>query len=169
MNALAEKGVHIVTVNDYLARRDAVWMGQVYDALGLSVGIIAHDSAFLYDKEHAVEEHKQEEEADKDRDETGSFRIEESYLRPVSRKEAYAADITYRANNEFGFDYLRDNLVQKQDDKVQRGFYYAVVDEVDSILIDESRTPLIISSPDSASSGLYTQFSQIVPLSLIHI
>lgn len=163
LNALTEKGVHVVTVNDYLARRDAVWMGQVYDALGLSVGVIAHDSAFLYDKEHTVEEHKQEQEADKDRDETGSFRVEESYLRPVSRKEAYAADITYGTNNEFGFDYLRDNLVQKQDDKVQRGFHYAIVDEVDSILIDESRTPLIISSPDTASSGLYIQFSQIVP------
>ena len=163
LNALTEKGVHIVTVNDYLARRDAVWMGQVYDALGLSVGVIAHDSAFLYDKEHTVEEHKQEQEADKDRDETGSFRIEESYLRPVARKEAYAADITYGTNNEFGFDYLRDNLVPKTEDKVQREFHYAIVDEVDSILIDESRTPLIISSPDAASSNLYIQFSQIVP------
>ena len=163
LNALTEKGVHVVTVNDYLARRDAVWMGQVYDALGLTVGIITHDSAFIYDKEHTVERRKQEQEADKDRDQTGSFRVEESYLRPVSRREAYAADITYGTNNEFGFDYLRDNLVQKQDDKVQREFNYAIVDEVDSILIDESRTPLIISSPDAASSNLYIQFSQIVP------
>ena len=163
LNALTEEGVHVVTVNDYLARRDAVWMGQVYDALGLSVGIITHDSAFLYDKEHTIEDHKQEEQADKDRDETGSFKVEESYLRPVERREAYAADITYGTNNEFGFDYLRDNLVQAPEEKVQRGFHYAIVDEVDSILIDESRTPLIISSPDTASSQLYTQFSRIVP------
>ena len=159
LNALEGKGVHVVTVNDYLARRDAVWMGQIYDALGLTVGVITHDQAYVYDKKHIANE----EQTDQDRDETGAFKVEDEYLRPVERKEAYNADITYGTNNEFGFDYLRDNLVQKQDDKVQRGFHYAIVDEVDSILIDESRTPLIISSPDTAGSQLYTQFAQIVP------
>lgn len=164
LNALTGKGVHVVTVNDYLAKRDAVWMGQVYDALGLSVGIITHDSAFLYDPEHVIEEKKDQEEVDEERDETGSFKVQESYLREVERKQAYEADITYGTNNEFGFDYLRDNLVQKPEDKVQREFHYAVVDEVDSILIDEARTPLIISSPDTTPSDLYTQFARIVPI-----
>lgn len=163
LNALEGKGVHVVTVNDYLARRDAVWMGQVYHALGLRVGVITHDQAYVYDPEHVIEEGSTEESADSTRDEMGGFHIEQSYLRPVARKEAYEADITYGTNNEFGFDYLRDNLVQKKDDKVQRGFYYAIVDEVDSILIDEARTPLIISAPDETGSGLYTTFARIVP------
>ena len=163
LNALEGKGVHVVTVNDYLARRDAVWMGQVYHALGLRVGVITHDQAYVYDPDHVVEEGGSEESTDESRDELGGFHIQQSYLRPVARKEAYEADITYGTNNEFGFDYLRDNLVQKKDDKVQRGFHYAIVDEVDSILIDEARTPLIISAPDETGSGLYTTFARIVP------
>jgi len=164
LNALSGNGVHVVTVNDYLARRDAVWMGQVYYALGLSIGVITHDSAYLYDPAHVIEEGgESENKADEERDETGSFRVEQSYLRPVARREAYAADITYGTNNEFGFDYLRDNLVQEKEAKVQRGFHYAIVDEVDSILIDEARTPLIISAPDTESSDLYTTFAGIVP------
>jgi len=163
LNALEGKGVHVVTVNDYLARRDAVWMGQVYHALGLRVGVITHDQAYVYDPDHVAYEGGSEESTDESRDEMGGFHIQQSYLRPVARKEAYEADITYGTNNEFGFDYLRDNLVQKKDDKVQRGFHYAIVDEVDSILIDEARTPLIISAPDETGSGLYTTFARIVP------
>ena len=163
LNAIEGKGVHIVTVNDYLARRDAVWMGQVYNALGLSVGVITNGQAYVYDSEHIVEEGKNAEEVDEAVDETGGFHIEQSYLRPAERKEAYEADITYGTNNEFGFDYLRDNLAKTQEEKVQRGFNYAIVDEVDSILIDEARTPLIISAPDQASSELYKVFSRVVP------
>ncbi len=164
LNALRGGGVHIVTVNDYLAKRDGVWMGQIYYALGLSVGVIAHDRAYIYDPSHIIEEGGlSENEADKKRDELGGFHIEQSYLRPVSRKEAYRADITYGTNNEFGFDYLRDNLVQSYEDKTQRGFSYAIVDEVDSILIDEARTPLIISAPDTESSNLYSIFARIAP------
>lgn len=157
LNALSGKGVHLVTVNDYLAKRDAVWMGQVYYLLGISVAIIAHDSAYLYDPKF-----KAEKEADAVRDTEGSFRIEQDYLRPVSRKEAYAADITYGTNHEFGFDYLRDNLAYAAESQVQRGHHYAIIDEVDSILIDEARTPLIISAPDSESSEYYKTFSRIV-------
>lgn len=164
LNALSGKGVHVVTVNDYLSSRDAVWMGQIYYALGLSVGAITHDGAFIYDPAYQTETSKDEgSQRDEERDETGSFRVEESYLRPVARKEAYGADITYGTNNEFGFDYLRDNLVQSSEQKVQRGFHYAIVDEVDSILIDEARTPLIISAPDTESTDLYKIFSGIVP------
>jgi len=157
LNALAGNGVHLVTVNDYLAKRDAVWMGQVYNLLGISVSIIAHDSAYLYDPHF-----KAEKEADANRDALGSFRIEQDYLRPISRKEAYAADITYGTNHEFGFDYLRDNLAYSVDVQVQRGHHYAIIDEVDSILIDEARTPLIISAPDAESSEYYKTFSRIV-------
>jgi len=158
LNALSGKGVHIVTVNDYLAQRDAVWMGQVYHALGLSVGCIVHDAAYLYDPSFQKEEEK-----DKERDESGAFRVVHEFLRPCSRREAYLADITYGTNNEFGFDYLRDNLASDSKDEVQRGHYFAIVDEVDSILIDEARTPLIISMPDEESDKLYSQFARIIP------
>lgn len=155
LNALTGKGVHIVTVNDYLARRDAVWMGQIHHALGLTVGCITHESAYVYDPAHT--------EKDKERDTLGSFKIVHEFLRPVERKEAYAADITYGTNNEFGFDYLRDNLVVDPAQEVQRGYYFAIVDEVDSILIDEARTPLIISMADQESGKLYQQFARIMP------
>ena len=154
LNALLEKGVHIVTVNDYLARRDAVWMGQIYHALGLSVGCINHETSYLYDPGH--------QEADEIRDILGSFKVVYEFLRPCSRKEAYQADITYGTNNEFGFDYLKDNMVFRPEQMSQRPFYYAIVDEVDSILIDEARTPLIISAPDEESGELYKIFSRIV-------
>jgi len=166
LNALTKKGVHVVTVNDYLSKRDTVWMGQIYDLLGLSVGCLTHDQAFLYDSGYMAPEHSEdeaEEERDKERDLLGSFKIQESYLRPVQRKEAYMADILYGTNNEFGFDYLRDNLVQHASQRVQRNFYYAILDEVDSILIDEARTPLIISAPDTEAASMYKDFALIVP------
>jgi preprotein translocase subunit SecA len=154
LNALTGKGVHVVTVNDYLARRDATWMGQIYNFLGLSVSVInGQDVSFLYDPNH--------EEFDKERDEKGSFKVVRQFLRPCSRKEAYAADITYGTNSEFGFDYLRDNLVQTKEQISQRGHFFAVVDEVDSILIDESRTPLIISSPVADSESLYKTVTEV--------
>ncbi|TSC77139.1 MAG: preprotein translocase subunit SecA [Parcubacteria group bacterium Gr01-1014_31] len=166
LNALEGKGCHLVTVNDYLARRDAVWMGQIYHALGMTVGCIQHETSFRYDPTYQtqtkVEEQKPtEEERDKVRDTTGAFRVEYSYLRPVPRREAYGCDITYGTNNEFGFDYLRDNMAGAPVQEVQRGLHYAIVDEVDSILIDEARTPLIISAPDAESSDRYRQFAQI--------
>ncbi len=154
LNALSDRGVHIVTVNDYLARRDAVWMGKLYHFLGLSVGVInasggrgPDNASFIYDPAHhpATEE-------------DGYL-----YLRPVTRREAYAADITYGTNNEFGFDYLRDNMAFRAEDRVQRELAYAIVDEVDSILIDEARTPLIISGAGERSSELYQQINRIVP------
>jgi preprotein translocase subunit SecA len=159
LNALISKGVHVVTVNDYLARRDIVWMGQIYDLLGLSVACLNHQQSFLYDPDFK----KAEEEKDEVRDELGSFKIIEDFLRPCSRKEAYAADITYGTNNEFGFDYLRDNMAYGEEQKVQRGFNYVIVDEIDSILIDEARTPLIISAPDMESSEWYRDFARIAP------
>ena len=155
LNALEDKGVHIVTVNDYLSRRDAVWMGQVYNALGLSVGCINHEASYLYDVQHSMSN------TDKIRDELGSFKIVHEFLRPCSRKEAYAADITYGTNNEFGFDYLRDNLAQSPEQVMQRDYNYAVVDEIDSILIDEARTPLIISMAAEESSDFYITFAKI--------
>ncbi|MBI4209254.1 MAG: preprotein translocase subunit SecA, partial [Deltaproteobacteria bacterium] len=127
LNALTGKGVHIVTVNDYLARRDAEWMGKIYEALGLSVGVVVHG------------------------------------LTDVQRKAAYNADITYGQNNEFGFDYLRDNMKYRAEDFVQRDLHYAIVDEVDSILIDEARTPLIISGPAEESTDKYYRINQIIP------
>jgi preprotein translocase subunit SecA len=159
LNALEGKGCHLVTVNDYLARRDAVWMGQIYHALGLSVGCLNHEQSFLYDPNYK----RPPEEREKMRDELGGFYVVEDFLRPCSRKEAYLADITYGTNNEFGFDYLRDNMVFDFKEQVQRGFYYAIVDEVDSILIDEARTPLIISAPDVESSKWYEEFARIIP------
>ncbi len=153
LNALTGRGVHIVTVNDYLSRRDAVWMGQVYDALGLSVSVINHQSSFLYDSTHQEE--------DKDRDDVGAYKVVYDFLKPCNRKEAYAADITYGTNNEFGFDYLRDNIGYSEGALVQREHHYAIVDEIDSILIDEARTPLIISSPAEESSEMYKTFASI--------
>ncbi len=159
LNGLEGKGCHLITVNDYLARRDAVWMGQIYHALGLTTGCINHEQSFLYDPEYR----KPAKEQDKIRDELGSFHIVEDFLRPCSRKEAYSADITYGTNNEFGFDYLRDNMAYDLPQQVQRGFNFAIIDEVDSILIDEARTPLIISAPDVESSQWYTEFAKIIP------
>jgi len=159
LNALEGKGCHLVTVNDYLARRDTVWMGQIYHLLGLTVGCLNHEQSFLYDPEYK----KPAEEKEKMRDELGSFYVVEDFLRPCSRKEAYLADITYGTNNEFGFDYLRYNMVYDLKDQVQRGFNFAIIDEVDSILIDEARTPLIISAPDVESSKWYTEFAKIIP------
>ncbi len=182
LNALTGKGVHVVTVNEYLAKRDAVWMGQIYHALGLSVACLVHEGALMYDPDYVIQksqisnpksqtnsndenpkhEHKESVLLDKERDTTGSYLIQTEYLRPVSRKEAYQADITYGTNHEFGFDYLRDNLVYTQGQQVQREFNFVIVDEVDSILIDEARTPLIISAPDAESSAFYKTFSRIV-------
>jgi preprotein translocase subunit SecA len=166
LNALPGKGVHLVTVNDYLARRDAVWMGQIYHALGLSVGVINHETSYLYDPhfeakapEAVADEGSKE---DVKRDMTGMFKIEYSYLRPCTRQEAYRADITYGTNNEFGFDFLRDNMATRPEDKSQRAPYFAVVDEVDSILIDEARTPLIISAPAEEATQAYYEYANIV-------
>lgn len=156
LNALTEKGVHVITVNDYLSRRDAVWMGQIHHALGLSVSCIQHAASFVYDPSF-----KHEPEHDEARDVVGAFRVDMDYLRPVSRREAYAADITYGTNNEFGFDYLRDNMATSKEQLVQRGLNFAIVDEVDSILIDEARTPLIISAPSQDPEDLYYRFAEI--------
>lgn len=153
LNALTGKGVHVVTVNDYLSRRDAVWMGQIYSALGLTTGVLNHDSSFLYDPNHR--------ELDEKRDEVGSFKVVHEFLRPCSRQEAYRADITYGTNSEFGFDYLRDNLEYDPKAIRERGYHFAIVDEIDSILIDEARTPLIISSATAESEDLYTRFAGI--------
>ncbi len=153
LNALSGKGVHVVTVNDYLSRRDAVWMGQIYAFLGLSAAVINHESSFLYDAGHK--------EVDGERDELGGYKVVYEFLRPCTRKEAYAADITYGTNNEFGFDYLRDNIAYNQEQISQRDHSFAIVDEIDSILIDEARTPLIISAPAEESGDFYTTFARI--------
>jgi len=145
LNALPGRGVHIVTVNDYLAKRDAQWMGPLYHALGLSVGVIQHEASFLYDPAYV----------------TSDIRL--TSLRPCTRQEAYRADITYGTNNEFGFDYLRDNMRFTLEEQVQRELHYAIVDEVDSILIDEARTPLIISGPAEESTELYYRVDRIIP------
>ena len=159
LNALAGKGVHIVTVNDYLSRRDAVWMGEIYYALGLSVGILNHEASFIYDPAHVSAEVLAKEDAE--RDTVGGFKVMHDFLRPVTRREAYAADITYGTNNEFGFDYLRDNLEYEAGNLRQHTYHFAIVDEIDSILIDEARTPLIISAPVSDAESLYGRFTQI--------
>ncbi len=153
LNALEGKGVHIVTVNDYLSRRDAVWMGQIYQLLGLTVGCVNHDASYRYDPLHK--------ELDEKRDELGSFKVVHEFLRPCTRREAYEADITYGTNNEFGFDYLRDNLEYAPERLRQRNFHFAIVDEVDSILIDEARTPLIISGQTAESESLYKTFAAL--------
>ena len=146
LNALEGKGAHLVTVNDYLAKRDAQWMGPLYYGLGLSVGIIQHEASFLFDPDYDASDKRLQ------------------FLRPCSRQEGYGADITYGTNNEFGFDYLRDNLLPTGEDRgVQREPNYAIVDEVDSILIDEARTPLIISGPTEQSTDLYYQVDHIIP------
>ncbi len=147
LNALTKKGVHVVTVNEYLAQRDAGWMGQIYAFLGLSTSVIIAENSYIYDENFTNNTHQDE-----------RFR----HLRPISRKEAYAADITYGVNSEFGFDYLRDNGVQDKEDLVQRDLNFAIVDEVDSILIDEARTPLIISAPSITSASMYEQYAKIV-------
>jgi preprotein translocase, secA subunit len=146
LNALEGKGVHVVTVNDYLAQRDAGWMGQVYDFLGLTTGVIINEASFVYDKDYDNEHHDDP-------------RMRK--LRPVTRKEAYAADITYGTNNEFGFDYLRDNMVNDVNLLRQRELNFAIVDEVDSILIDEARTPLIISAPAAENPDNYYTFAKV--------
>ncbi len=147
LNALTEKGVHVVTVNDYLAQRDAGWMSQVYGFMGMTVGVIVGDHSYIVDPKYENNDHEDE-----------RFR----HLKPCTRQEAYAADITYGTNNEFGFDYLRDNMVREEDQLRQRDLHYAIVDEVDSILIDEARTPLIISAPSATSGTAYAQFAKVV-------
>ncbi|MEK7569627.1 MAG: preprotein translocase subunit SecA [Patescibacteria group bacterium] len=154
LNALVGKGAHLITVNDYLARLGAVLMGQIYNSLGLSVGVInSQNVSYLYDPKHTEE--------DKKRDQVGEFKVLYDFLKPCTRREAYAADVTYGTNNEFGFDYLRDNLAVSIEQLVQREHHYAIVDEVDSILIDEARTPLIISSAAAESEDYYRRFDQI--------
>lgn len=156
LNAL-KNSVHVVTVNDYLARRDAVWMGQIYNFLGLSVGCVNSDGNYVYDPSHT---NLGQDEA---RDEIGSFKIIHEFLRPSAKKDAYNCDVVYGTNSEFGFDYLRDNLVADSSQVISPERHFAIVDEVDSILIDEARTPLIISMPDAESPKLYETFSRIVP------
>ena len=196
LNALPGRGVHIVTVNDYLARRDAVWMGQIHHLLGMSVGCITSDASYLYDPMHRSGERTQasgisnfpafapassvkqfpisnkisnskdqtpndNDALDRERDVEGYFRVVHEFLRPVSRREAYAADITYGTNSEFGFDYLRDNTALAETELRQRGHIFAIVDEIDSVLIDEARTPLIISVQVAESERLYERFAAI--------
>ena len=146
LNALTGKGVHLVTVNDYLARIGVGWMGQIYHFLGMNSSVVLPQGSFMYDPEYSDDSHHDE-------------RLR--HLRPVSKKEAYSADITYGTNNEFGFDYLRDNMVGDLSDCAQRKLNYAIVDEVDSILIDEARTPLIISQPAGKSTERYQIFAKL--------
>jgi len=145
LNGLTGRGVHVVTVNDYLAKRDAQWIGLVFHRLGMSVGSIQHESAYVFDPTFPASDERLRD------------------LRPVTRREAYAADVTYGTNNEFGFDYLRDNLVIDLNERAQRGHFFAIVDEVDNILIDEARTPLIISGTAEESADKYVQFARLVP------
>ncbi|HEY48880.1 MAG TPA: preprotein translocase subunit SecA [Dehalococcoidia bacterium] len=149
LNALTGDGVHVVTVNDYLAKRDTQWMGPIYHALGLSVACIQHDAAFIFDLDYEPEDASQKESL--------------KHLRPVARRQAYEADILYGTNNEFGFDYLRDNMVVDLSQRVQRELNYAIVDEVDNILIDEARTPLIISGAAEEATKNYLTFAKLVP------
>ena len=146
LNALTGRGVHVVTVNDYLAQRDAGWMGELYNFLGLSVGVIINEASFIYDAEYENEDH-----------DDPRFK----HLKPATRKEAYLCDVTYGTNNEFGFDYLRDNMVKDPEYLRQRELNFAIVDEVDSILIDEARTPLIISAPAGDNPESYYQFAKV--------
>ena len=146
LNALTGRGVHVVTVNDYLAQRDAGWMGELYNFLGLSVGVIINEASFVYDAEYENEDHDDP-------------RLK--HLNPATRKEAYLCDVTYGTNNEFGFDYLRDNMVKDPEYLRQRELNFAIVDEVDSILIDEARTPLIISAPAGDNPESYYQFAKV--------
>lgn len=147
LNSLTGKGVHLVTVNDYLARRDAGWMGPIFHFLGVSIASMINDQSFIYDPSYKAPDANEE-------------RLK--HLRPISRKEAYEADVLYGINSEFGFDYLRDNMARTVEERVQRNFYYAIVDEVDSVLIDEARTPHIISAPDEAPSAKYYEYAKVV-------
>jgi preprotein translocase subunit SecA len=158
LNALTGRGTHLVTVNDYLARWQASWMGQIYYYLGLSVASIQHDQAFSYDPTYAPEA----EEVKAIESQVEGLVLDVKHMRPTTRRQAYAADITYGTNNEYGFDYLRDNMVWEKPQMVQRSQYFAIVDEVDSILIDEARTPLIISAPDTEPTDKYYEFAKIV-------
>src|SRR5947209_2996802 len=148
LNALAGNGCHLVTVNDYLVRRDCGWMGRIFNALGMTTSAIAGDLSLKFDSEYLDEN-------------VGDERLQ--HLRPIDRKQAYQCDITYGTNSEFGFDYLRDNLALDMADTVQRGHHYAIVDEVDNILIDEARTPLIISGEAEESSEMYRRFARLAP------
>ena len=145
LNALEGEGAHIITVNDYLARRDTQWYGPALYNLGLTLGVLQHDQAYVYTDERVSEQRGME------------------HLLPVSRREAYAADLTYGTNNEFGFDYLRDNMAQTLEQRSQRSLRYAIVDEADSVLIDEARTPLIISGPEEQDTSIYPRFARLVP------
>ncbi|OGH11689.1 MAG: preprotein translocase subunit SecA [Candidatus Levybacteria bacterium RIFCSPLOWO2_01_FULL_36_13] len=147
LHALTGKNVHLVTVNDYLARRDAGWMGPIFNLLGVSVASIINEESFIYDPKHETKD-------------VWDTRL--LHLRPISRKQAYEADIVYGINSEFGFDYLRDNMAQDAEQVTQRDFYFAIVDEVDSVLIDEARTPHIISAPDEAPTQKYYEYSKLV-------
>lgn len=147
LNALEGKGTHLVTVNDYLARRDAGWMGEVYDFLGLTSAAIISDKSYIYDRDYS---------------DTEAQDVRLTHLKSCSRKEAYAADITYGINSEFGFDYLRDNMTTQANDLVQRGFHFAIIDEADSVLIDEARTPHIISAPYEEDTSKYFTYAKIV-------
>ncbi|OGG02012.1 preprotein translocase subunit SecA [Candidatus Gottesmanbacteria bacterium RBG_16_37_8] len=147
LNALTDKGTHLVTVNDYLARRDCGWMGPIFHLLGLTVSAIIHDQSYIYDPEYV---------------DKSAFDWRLRNLRPIGRRQAYLADVTYGINSEFGFDYLRDNMVSDVSQMVQRGFHYAIVDEVDSVLIDEARTPHIISAPDTEPTKKYYEYAKIV-------
>jgi preprotein translocase subunit SecA len=147
LNALSGKGAHLVTVNDYLARRDAGWMGKIFDFLGLTTSAIISEQSYIFDKNY-TDKH------------AADWRL--SNLRPCSRKEAYLADITYGINSEFGFDYLRDNMAGESEGLVQRGFHFAIIDEADSVLIDEARTPHIISAPFEQDTSKYYRYSSIV-------
>jgi preprotein translocase subunit SecA len=147
LHALTGKNVHLVTVNDYLARRDAGWMGPIFSLLGISISSIINEASFIYDPKHIEKDVWDERLA---------------HLKPITRKEAYEADIVYGINSEFGFDYLRDNMAQEKSQLVQRGFYFAIVDEVDSVLIDEARTPHIISAPDEAPTQKYYDYAKLV-------
>lgn len=158
LNALTGKGVHVVTVNDYLARRDGEWMGQIYNYLGLTLGVINHEKSYLFDPGGSNPTVLEEDIEHPEEFGTGKF------LKEVTRREAYAADITYGTNNEYGFDYLRDNMVLGLGQKVQRGHHFAIVDEVDSILVDEARTPLIISAPGQEPTNKYYEFAKVVEM-----
>jgi preprotein translocase subunit SecA len=163
LNALAGS-VHVVTVNDYLARRDAVWMGQIYSYLGLSISVLSGDQTFLYDPNYdnrRLDEGK-DRSLDETRDKEGSYHVVDQFLKPCTRKEGYQADIVYGTNSQFGFDYLRDNIEYEFSNIRQYEHKYAIVDEIDSILIDEARTPLIISAPSMEAENLYKTFSQVV-------
>jgi len=161
LNALAGKGVHVVTVNDYLAKRDAVWMGQIYDALGLSIGVIQNMLVSFKFHKHEVQI-KENDTGNSNKEDTAVYKVKTEYLVSCKRKEAYECDIIYGTNNEFGFDYLRDNMVGALSEMSQRPLFYAIVDEVDSILIDEARTPLIISAPVQKAADTYYKFASLV-------